>query len=231
MWDIQESEIKSSRLILFAVNEDIKFSRIGRVHGKLGVKVIGSNTREGKSERNLLKFVETSQKNDTVWDWVRERKRLSGEMTANRSWGESLNKKIRYGLLRTVCFSLQLFYLCLLKNVNRWIERRAALNEDARKVAREKWSKSKTFLFTVAILPFFLSIYFHCDICRIRESVGDLVSLMSLERQIGLLLEWMRAVDEQTFIISPCPEQCKRGLSIRFTTMHNADLACVEQPL
>jgi len=196
VWDIQESEIKSSRLILFAVNEDIKFSRIGRVHGKLGVKVIGSNTREGKSERNLLKFVETSQKNDTVWDWVRERKRLSGEMTANRSWGESLNKKIRYGLLRTVCFSLQLFYLCLLKNVNRWIERRAALNEDARKVAREKWSKSKTFLFTVAILPFFLSIYFHCDICRIRESVGDLVSLMSLERQIGLLLEWMRAVDE-----------------------------------
>lgn len=180
MWDIQESEIKSSRLILFAVNEDIKSSRIGRVHGKLGVKVIGSNTREGKSEWNLLKFVETSQKNDIVWDWVRERKRLSGQMTANRSWGESLNKKVRYGLLRTVCFSLQLFYLWLLKNVNRWIERRAALNEDARKVAREKWSKRKTFLFTVAILPFFLSIYFHCDICRIRENVGDLVSLMSL---------------------------------------------------
>ena len=160
MWDIQESEIKSSRLILFAVNEDIKFSRIGRVHGKLGVKVIGSNTREGKSERNLLKFVETSQKNDTVWDWVRERKRLSGEMTANRSWGESLNKKIRYGLLRTVCFSLQLFYLCLLKNVNRWIERRAALNEDARKWRGKSGARVRPFCLPLRSFLFFCQYIF-----------------------------------------------------------------------
>lgn len=182
--------------------------------------------------KHLLKFVETSQKNDIVWDWVRERKRLSGQLTANRSWGESLNKKVRYGLLRTVCFSLQLFYLCLLKNVNRWIERRAALNEDARKVAREKWSKSKTFLFTVAILPFFCQYIFTVIYVELGKALviwWVLWIFWEADWTSARVNEGCGWADFHHFSL-PWAMQASAFYSF-YNNAQPADLACVEQPL